>query len=291
MQEYVNRRVMLFGVALVGVSLAILGAVTFYNARTMPIIAAPESAKILLDGKEISNGSRQWVREGDHTVTVSADGFKTLTEKLSAQGKQDTNYLFCLQPLTSAAKDTINNARNSPICEGVAGRYQKELANKVYAANPILKSLPFNEGLFSIGQGLSEKYPNDEEKFALYVHYYNDEALADAKKWLAAHGDLNSLEVIYSKDYSDNRTTGGDLSPAYAALKKNYPIVDKLPYKNPYYTISYRSQNSHDLRLVVFTSSPRWRYTAVQQLNILGFDPTDYPIEFVDFLNPLEGEK
>lgn len=267
----------------------LLAGIIFYNTQTIPIRVAPENAKILLDGKEIANESRQWVKwSSDHTISISADGYTSLTEKISEQGVQTVDYMFCLVPESTRLKDEqTSSQRDSQICDGVGGRYQNELARKVHEKNPILNEIPINEGLFSIGQGLSVKNKGDGEKFALYVHYYNNESLADAKKWISERADINSLEVIYVKDYSEKRVAGNDTSAAYKALEKNYPLVGKLPFKDPYFTISYRSLNDKDLRLVIYTPSPRFRYEALRQLRILGFNQADYDIEFVDYSNPL----
>lgn len=286
--QLMNKKNIIIATGVISLLVLTLVALFIYNTQTVQINVAPESAKITLDGKVITNDSRQWVKQGSHSVTISADGFTPLTEDLSAQGVQETNYLFCLKPETSEARTTISNRRNSTICEGADGNHLTELSRIVHAKNPFLSDLPFNEGLFSIGQGLSQKDPKNPQSFGVYVHYYNDASLVDAKKWLSSKTDINKLEVIYSKDYSDSRQTGGDRTPQYADLLANFPNVKNLPFKDPYYTISYRSLNSKDLRIVILTSSPRYRYVALNQLRSLGFKPEDYIVEFADFVNPLE---
>lgn len=285
--QFMTRKNITILVSIASVFGLIIIGLVFYNTQTAPIRVAPENAKIRIDGKEVVNNSRQWIKWSDHTVEISADGFETLTEKLSEQGAQQDDYLFCLNPISDRAKATLSSKKNTAICDGVGGRYQKVLAKKAYDNNPILNDIPFNEGLFSIGQGLSQKENKTKDDFGIYVHYYNDESLADAKKWISDRADITKLEVIYIKDYHDTRVAGELKTADYKALESNFPIVKYLPYKDPYYLIGYRSTNSKDLRLVIYTSSPRYRYAALQQLAVLGYNQTDYDIEFVDYTNPL----
>lgn len=260
-----------------------------YNSNTVPIVVAPTGATILLDGKEIANESRHWVKYGNHTIKISAEGYETLEEKLSEQGTGRNEYLFCLTPISDKAFENYKNSeRDASVCEGYEGRRYDELTRRAIEKNPLINELPFNNGLFSIGQGKSQKYPNNPEQSGVYVHYYNDASLEDAKKWISDRVDINSIEVIYEKDYVDNRTAGVAGVSFYSQLAKNYPLVDKLPFKDPYYTISYRSNNENDFSLVIYTPSPRYRYGALNQIRAFGYDPSDFVIEFLNYKNPLE---
>ncbi|RYF29644.1 MAG: PEGA domain-containing protein [Chloroflexi bacterium] len=72
-------------------------------------------------------------------------------------------------------------------------------------------------------------------------------------------------------------------------LRARHPIIDVLPYKDPYYTVAYRLNNDQSITLTVDTPSPRYRYFAVQKIRELGYNPTDYDIEFKQYKNPLGG--
>lgn len=80
------------------------------------------------------------------------------------------------------------------------------------------------------------------------------------------------------------------ITPETAAppLSKANPIITKLPYRDPYFIVSYKTIDSgSDIIVTVHTSSPRYRYYAMKQIYALGFDPTDYVVEYNDFKNPL----
>lgn len=72
------------------------------------------------------------------------------------------------------------------------------------------------------------------------------------------------------------------------SLSTAQPITKRLPFNDPYYIIGYKTVGtSNDIVVTIHTSSPRYRYYALKQLYTLGFDPTDYVIEYSDFKNPL----
>lgn len=96
----------------------------------------------------------------------------------------------------------------------------------------------------------------------------------------------------YEKEYLEVEGIAGKYSSEEGAkFRADNPVVDDLPYRDPYYTIGYKIPDSTNIVLTVYTSSPRYRYAAVQKIRDLGYDPATYPIEFVDFINPLEVAK
>ncbi|MBH1956994.1 PEGA domain-containing protein [Candidatus Saccharibacteria bacterium] len=100
----------------------------------------------------------------------------------------------------------------------------------------------------------------------------------DAKKWAEKN----------QKAYKDNETFGGlEAQENGQYFRSRFPIIEKLPYTDPYYKIAYRT-NGDDIIITIDTDSPRYRYFAVQKIRELGFNPTDYTIDFKQFKNPLE---
>ncbi len=77
-------------------------------------------------------------------------------------------------------------------------------------------------------------------------------------------------------------------SSEQVSLSEAQPITKRLPFNDPYYIISYKTiGTSNNIIVTVHTSSPRYRYYALKQIYVLGFNPTDYTIEYSDFKNPL----
>lgn len=104
---------------------------------------------------------------------------------------------------------------------------------------------------------------------------------SDAKKWAKNH----------EADYAKNQIYGAIEADSNGRFfsEKN-PITTKLPYNDPYFTIGYSVNKDQSISLSIVTPSPRYRFYAVQQIRDMGYDPTDYKIEFKDFHNPLEAK-
>jgi hypothetical protein len=103
---------------------------------------------------------------------------------------------------------------------------------------------------------------------------------AEAKKWAAEHPN----------DYKRNERYGAIAARTEGEyFSKNNPISTKLPFIDPYFTIGYRADgDGNSVVLTITTPSPRYRFYAVEKIRQLGYDPTDFVIEFKDFKNPLE---
>lgn len=100
-----------------------------------------------------------------------------------------------------------------------------------------------------------------------------------AKQWAEEH----------QKDYKDNERYGAKQASAngdYFTTKN--PITKQLPFTDPYYKIAYTSGDDNTITLTVTTTSPRYRFYALEKIRQWGYDPTDFVIDFKDFTNPLE---
>lgn len=99
-----------------------------------------------------------------------------------------------------------------------------------------------------------------------------------AKKWVKAHLD----------EYKANEKYGSlEAQASGKYLNDRNPIVSKLPYQDPYFTIGYIQNSDNSITLTIATPSPRYRFFAVEQIRKFGYDPTDFRIDFKDFVNPL----
>jgi hypothetical protein len=86
-------------------------------------------------------------------------------------------------------------------------------------------------------------------------------------------------------------TAGPELpSPAKtSSFADENPIINDLPYENLIYSIGYRidpSDPSHNSIILTIDAPEGTRNAAVQQIRDMGYDPTEYKIEFKDYKNP-----
>lgn len=101
----------------------------------------------------------------------------------------------------------------------------------------------------------------------------------EAQKWAEKNADA----------YKDNETYGAVEAQANGQyFQEKNPIVAHLPYDDPYFQITYAANTNNEAVLTITTPSPRYRYFAIQKIRELGYDPSDFEIQFSDFKNPLE---
>lgn len=101
-----------------------------------------------------------------------------------------------------------------------------------------------------------------------------------AKKWVEANPEAYKKNESYGA--IEARVNG-------EYFRTKHPITNVLPYTDPYYTIGYKSDNNRTIVVTISTPSPRYRYYAVEKFRELGFNPTEYQIEFSNFKSPLGG--
>ena len=103
----------------------------------------------------------------------------------------------------------------------------------------------------------------------------------EAKKWAENH----------QQEYSKNEKYGAiEANNEGEYFSQTNPITTKLPFVDPYYTISYTPSENDSVDLTISTPSPRYRFYAVEKIRELGYDPTDFKIIFKDYKNPLEAK-
>lgn len=101
----------------------------------------------------------------------------------------------------------------------------------------------------------------------------------EAKKW---------AQDNHSK-YSELEKIGGAIAAKNGEkFHKENPIVNNLPYENPYYTIGYQSADDKTIILTISAVSARYRYNALQQIRSWGYDPTDFKILYTNYVSQLQ---
>lgn len=77
-------------------------------------------------------------------------------------------------------------------------------------------------------------------------------------------------------------------------IREQFPIASKLPFKNYIYSIGHRLKNIDNPSegiIIVISTITGYREAALDKIRELGFEPTDYEIEFNDnYENPFSHE-
>lgn len=101
----------------------------------------------------------------------------------------------------------------------------------------------------------------------------------EAKKWAQDN----------QSKYSELEKIGGAIAAKNGEkFHKENPIVSKLPYENPYYTIGYQSSDDKTVTLIITAPSARYRYSALQEIRSWGYDPTDFKILYTNYVSQLQ---
>ena len=98
-----------------------------------------------------------------------------------------------------------------------------------------------------------------------------------ARQWQKKHMDqYNKVEGI----------AGQQIREAGKKFTEKYPVVAKLPIKDPYYSVGYYKKDDRPI-IVIRTESPQYRYKATLRLVSIGIKLSDYQIEYADYKSHL----
>jgi hypothetical protein len=264
--------------------IALLGyAIMTYVVRkdNLHIAVAPRSATVKIDDKQVEANKSIYVSPGDHTLSITADNFNPINEKIIATDAYKS-LAYCLIPNNEHAENYKKNVDEAYICEAEAGQQYLKDSQAAIEKYPVIAKLPYEDGTFSIGQGVTEK-----NEVAIYVHYSSDKPKREALDWIHRYQKDNLPPVIYTNDYEQTDRIGGMDSPLDKILVAKYPIVKDLPIDGSFFRIGYRldpsDQSGESIKLTVTADSPMGRMAAFHEIQARSYNPTDFKIEFINF--------
>jgi len=98
---------------------------------------------------------------------------------------------------------------------------------------------------------------------------------ADARRWVQAH----------QSDYLEIEQKAGKLALQEGeALAERYPLTKWLPLQKAIYSIGYKRVG--DGIVITTDATEGFREAALQNIRDLGYDPSDYTIEFTKYRSP-----
>lgn len=127
------------------------------------------------------------------------------------------------------------------------------------------------EGTVTIGQ------PNTTS-----IDYVLTPVSEEAKKWKEDNIDL------YLAQEGRSSVRSNEIGKQFA---EQFPITTKLPFRNFIYSIGYRLQNVDNPSegiIIEITAITGSREAALNKIRELGFDPTNYEINFNNYENPFK---
>lgn len=275
-------------IALAGIALFGFVLTTFIIKKdNIQVLVAPRNASVKIDDKVIEANKPTYIAPGNYSLSITADKFKTLQQDITVTDAFQ-GLAFCLVPTDRSAEDYIAaNPDDAYICEGAAGQAYNKEAQAAIEKYPIIAKLPYEDGTFAIGQGVTE-----QNEVAIYVHYYGEKSKGEALDWIHRHQKENLPPIIYTDDYQQTDRIGGIGSPIDKTLTQKYPIVKLLPIDAYIFRLGYRidpsDQSGESIKLTIAADTPSGRMAALQELHARGYNPVDYKIEFINFESDLK---
>lgn len=102
----------------------------------------------------------------------------------------------------------------------------------------------------------------------------------EAKEWAERH----------EKDYGRIDSHGAQLARLSGKFfHEQNPIARHLPYRSLIYSIGYKADPTDPINrgiIIVIDAPEPYRQAALNKIRNLGFDPTDFTIEFLNYENP-----
>lgn len=106
----------------------------------------------------------------------------------------------------------------------------------------------------------------------------------EAKKWAAEN---QKLYLAYEGRAGKRANQEGE------EFSKKNPVASRLPIDTFLYSIGYRADTSDpsgDSIIIVISAPEGYRRAALERFRDLGYDPTDFTIEFTNYKNPFSHE-
>lgn len=279
-----NKKVITIVTAVIA-ALVILGFVlTVYIIKkdNVGFYVAPRSAILKLNDKAIEINKTQYITPGSYSISIAAQGFVTIKQDITITDTYKA-FSFCLVPINQSSEDYVKaHPEDVYICEGAAGQAYDKETKEAIAKYPILAKLPYEDGAFSIGQGMTEQH-----EIAIYVHYSSPKSKNEAIDWIHRYQKDGLPVIISTDDYSQTGRIGGEDSQLDQVLVKKYPIIKLLPLDASIYKIGYRidqsDPNGDSIKLTILSDTSSGRMAALKEIYAQGYNPIDYKIEFLGF--------
>ena len=132
------------------VTLAVFGLYGFFiydssvYSSKINFLIAPSVSTVNLDGKKINPSKTYNVKPGNHTITVSYNGFTSETINMQFSKGEKKTAMTALISNSSTTKDWyLNHPSDQKIAEGVSSRQFTQASQQQVAQNPIIKLLPW----------------------------------------------------------------------------------------------------------------------------------------------------
>ncbi len=264
-----------------------LAAIIFFYVTPKPnirVATSPQNSVIKIGEQQIEQNKPMYIKKGTYQLSIEAKDFTSVKKEIVI-GDELQTLSFCLTSSGKTLEQYIEeNPQDRLICEAAGGQAYNDFTKKLIGEYPILQQLPYEDGTFIIGQGRDATNNN----ITLTIHYSTEKSKQEAMEWITKTAAGTPLPVfVYTQDYVQTDRVGGRDSQLDTELKQKYPIITSLPLNLYVYKIGYRIDQSDpsgkSIKLTIDSDTVTGRNDAIRHIRTLGYNPTDYKIEFINY--------
>ncbi len=179
---------------------------------TLLLSVAPEEFTVSVYGKEHTKktGDTLKVSPGDVIVTISHEGFTTLTKKITIKNGETVEILEALVAQTEDARKLLATEKSQAIIQRIQAAKTKEVVDDTLKNYPIMSVLPIKDKYYTIEPCASREFPKDTSKIAICVNLYNLEAKPSSIEDVKSRGyNLDDYETYFvDKSYKPGTSSG-----------------------------------------------------------------------------------
>jgi len=192
-----DNRFLLITVSVAFVLIVLIIAATMYiinsfRTASIDVLVAPESARVIINGKEYSNGTYK-IEPGNFTVTITKDGFNGYQESFSLSAGQTKDLAVYLTQTDGGYDWYLNHPSDDLIMTRIGDKQASDKSAEMLAKYPILSVLPHRDDDGSYDYTINPKFSGDTLKsLVIELNSCSDYSKpiykAEALKWLSDQG-------------------------------------------------------------------------------------------------------
>jgi hypothetical protein len=144
----------------------VLWFIDLKKTASVDILVAPTAATVKVGYKNYRNGSHR-LEPGEYNVSISMDGFKTHTQKLSVKDKDKLELYVALERTDGGLDWYADRPEEDAVYTAIADKNYEKQANIFAEKYPIVKVLPI-------------RFANYVNNYSEYIEYRIDYELSDS---------------------------------------------------------------------------------------------------------------
>ena len=301
-----RRRHLLIAGILLAVALPIVAIATYIAQRInhadkleINIAYAPFAATVTIDDSKVKNNHKAWLTPGKHHVKAELDGFSAIEEDIEVDSFTQNIYGMLTANTPEGEELAKKYAADFYKIEEYASIESTNQAKREQSQFPIIKHLPINNSIFSIGYQFQDQGQELTVNISTTEPYLNSaieklKTLAETKSLAEYNIVIKSPDNQLANQAASNATTSPKeyLEQSYANIEADQLRVNEgLIVGDYYYTTITTGIAEHynvvTYRVVIKRTSSGWKLCSTPNPILTIYNTPDVPLEILNAANAL----